>query len=854
MFDFYEIWKICRVYVQDSPPVYAIPLDYITANADRAAAYEIAAPMLEPFNDGAIYFIDDGPDGPQRWRFMNEYVSLTFQRTNVSSSLLLREVIRNPQGIITLANQHQRAPTMDHLMAYSPVELQTIKMHLTNRHLGIINDDTEIIQAINTGAVLAGTPLSQINGALGMRKYEYELFENNLLMTPEDWHMDNIQRHIRIDRRYEIAAVTCTTLLRDGFASGAAISANAVIPEKLVITQAPTSARSFWIMMWQLGLPTRSASIVCLDSYHVFAGSTPAERLVKARQYVNGTLSFSTPPSMSKYWPHRTAGRQPGLKHAFGKLSVRDVVDVYLVEEAIVSLPIGATLIRSTFSVMRPPSTDAHTIVRYWFYDWPDHGVVDARVLTQLLQYINSQVQILDGPIVVHCNAGVGRSGVFASCWCMDKILSEYFAQPHSDNDPTICIPRFITELRCRRPGIITTQEQYCLCYEYVALWYQEHKHSLESRKQAAASSSTTTTMTPTYATVSTTTTSSPPRKKPMTSTTTSTTPAPTTTRNVHEISFTLGEPIGLAADAWWTTHRLPESVPLKIVLLNLVESWTQTQTQSVIDNPRTQLLKYAFLPNTPVTDVVTKESFINGCLIFGKLWEYDTVLLAIKIINSNWYHPTTTAQTTELTLHTAHANIDPKPGSQGYIIVRPSSNAKVSPFSVSVFWNNTKAIWHSKINRTTRGLGTSLGIADGTGTGDDYTEGVDLPDLIHKICQFAELPRVIATQPIDCEPGKSEIYVPFAVANLGTDIAVEVIIRRPSTTTAGILDVFRRKIKVTIPNAVTTLGLIVLSCSNEDTMWLREKGVFQVNGHLMSRFETVARDLYQKPKHIHLL
>ena len=56
---------------------------------------------------------------------------------------------------------------------------------------------------------------------------------------------------------------------------------------------------------------------------------------------------------------------------------------------------------------------------------WPDHGVPDTRdgiifdVFSQMIKFADENKK--DGPIVVHCSAGVGRTGTFISMYILEK-------------------------------------------------------------------------------------------------------------------------------------------------------------------------------------------------------------------------------------------------------------------------------------------------------------------------------------------------------------------------------------------------------------------------------------------------
>ena len=59
-------------------------------------------------------------------------------------------------------------------------------------------------------------------------------------------------------------------------------------------------------------------------------------------------------------------------------------------------------------------------VVHWWYNSWPDHGVpvaagkqVYADGVLALIGEVNASAQPTDGPILVHCSAGVGRTGTY---------------------------------------------------------------------------------------------------------------------------------------------------------------------------------------------------------------------------------------------------------------------------------------------------------------------------------------------------------------------------------------------------------------------------------------------------------
>ena len=62
---------------------------------------------------------------------------------------------------------------------------------------------------------------------------------------------------------------------------------------------------------------------------------------------------------------------------------------------------------------------EVHTFTHYFFKAWPDFGVPDTpKSLVSLIKLIRGQEQVTENnPLLVHCSAGVGRTGTFIGLW-----------------------------------------------------------------------------------------------------------------------------------------------------------------------------------------------------------------------------------------------------------------------------------------------------------------------------------------------------------------------------------------------------------------------------------------------------
>jgi len=91
---------------------------------------------------------------------------------------------------------------------------------------------------------------------------------------------------------------------------------------------------------------------------------------------------------------------------------------------------------------------------------WPDFGVPDsAEVMKDLISEVDIRKRGVDKPIVVHCSAGIGRTGTFVAIhMCLQKDLQ----------GEEINISKTVRSLREQRLGMIQSEEQYFFVYSVV--------------------------------------------------------------------------------------------------------------------------------------------------------------------------------------------------------------------------------------------------------------------------------------------------------------------------------------------------------------------------------------------------
>ena len=114
---------------------------------------------------------------------------------------------------------------------------------------------------------------------------------------------------------------------------------------------------------------------------------------------------------------------------------------------------------------------DERTVYQIHFTAWPDHGIPDISggTVFQVFCEINQKVDEFNNgnnPIIVHCSAGVGRTGTFVSMYLLEKEIDEQIkAKKEYIRFNIFNLVRKIKEMR-----IYMVQElvQYEFIYAYV--------------------------------------------------------------------------------------------------------------------------------------------------------------------------------------------------------------------------------------------------------------------------------------------------------------------------------------------------------------------------------------------------
>ncbi|XP_055761686.1 receptor-type tyrosine-protein phosphatase O isoform X1 [Salvelinus fontinalis] len=113
---------------------------------------------------------------------------------------------------------------------------------------------------------------------------------------------------------------------------------------------------------------------------------------------------------------------------------------------------------------------ESQDVLHLNYTSWPDHGVPTVNAIDSILQFVHivrQQANRTKEPIVVHCSAGVGRTGTFIA---LDRLMQHIREHEFTD------ILGMVSEMRSHRLSMVQTEEQYVFIHQCVLLMWKKKK------------------------------------------------------------------------------------------------------------------------------------------------------------------------------------------------------------------------------------------------------------------------------------------------------------------------------------------------------------------------------------------
>lgn len=119
-----------------------------------------------------------------------------------------------------------------------------------------------------------------------------------------------------------------------------------------------------------------------------------------------------------------------------------------------------------------------YIVRQYQYLTWPDRKCPRAEKLYEFIDTIRQNSTKLDnrGPVVVHCSAGIGRTGVY--------IVVDTLIQQLNHRSKHVNIFNKVLEIRRYRQSMVQNQFQYRFIYEMVNFYYKKAILKVEPSNQ----------------------------------------------------------------------------------------------------------------------------------------------------------------------------------------------------------------------------------------------------------------------------------------------------------------------------------------------------------------------------------
>ncbi|XP_035468450.1 receptor-type tyrosine-protein phosphatase H isoform X2 [Scophthalmus maximus] len=184
----------------------------------------------------------------------------------------------------------------------------------------------------------------------------------------------------------------------------------------------PSTVNDFWTMVWEQRVKGIVMVTNCIEG---------------------GRVSLQT--KCEQYWPEDS---NPGLyQELLITLRSKEQEPYWILRE---------------FIVKHRYTSEERTVKHFHFTAWPDHGVPQGtKALIQFRRIMRWHMERegVGAPTVVHCSAGVGRTGTIIA---LDVLLQQL------DQKRAVSVGAFVHKLRLSRPHMVQTETQYVFLHQCI--------------------------------------------------------------------------------------------------------------------------------------------------------------------------------------------------------------------------------------------------------------------------------------------------------------------------------------------------------------------------------------------------